>query len=119
MTDHEILETLLSKIDGLTGTVTGMDKRFDGIDKRLDGMDKRFDNLDKRVDDLSDTVAKVAVTQENLVLPRLGTLAEGHSAINEKLIPRSRFDQMQEEIDFLKSVVKMTTQQINDLKSAM
>jgi len=46
---------------------------------------------------LSDTVAKVAVAQKNIVLPRMEALAEGQDTILQKLIPRSRFDQMQAE----------------------
>lgn len=154
MTDHEILEALLAKIDGLASSVNNLDGRVDGLagsvnnldgrinsldgrvdsltgsvnkldgrinslDGRVDGLAGSVNSLDGRIGSLGDTVAKVAVTQENVVLPRLEALAEGHKTITEKLVPRSRIDEMQEEIDFLKAVVKANTQQINDLKSAM
>ena len=119
MTDHEILEALLAKIDGLADSVNNLDGRVDGLAGSVNSLDGRINSLDERVGALGDTVVKVAVTQENVVLPRLEALAEGHKAITEKLIPRSRIDEMQEEIDFLKAVVKANTQQINDLKSAM
>lgn len=133
MTDHEILEALLAKIDGLassvnnldgridslTGSVNKLDGRINSLDGRVDGLAGSVNSLDGRIGSLGDTVAKVAVTQENVVLPRLEALAEGHKTITEKLVSRSRIDEMQEEIDFLKAVVKANTQQINDLKSAM
>jgi hypothetical protein len=112
MTDHEMLEALLTKMSGLTDTVGSLNDRFDGLSGRVKDLTGAFGSL-------NDSVAKVAVTQENVLLPQLNALAEGHKIINDKLVPQSRIDQMQGEIDFLKAVVKANTLQINELKNTM
>ena len=119
MTDHEILEALLVKMNGLTDTVGTISGRVDSLSGKFDSLTDTVGSLSSRVDGLSDAVTRVAVTQENMVLPQLAALAEGHKDILEKLTPRSRIDQMQEQIDLLMTIVKTNTQQISELKNAM
>ena len=45
-------------------------------------------------------------------------MAENISSINKKLITRDEIDSMKEEIAFLKDIIRMHTNQINDLKKA-
>lgn len=70
------------------------------------------------VSDLKGRVAKVEVTQENMVLPQIQAIAEGITSINAKLVTRSEMDAMREELAFLKDIIRMHTTQINDLKKA-
>ena len=70
------------------------------------------------LESLTDRMAKVEVTQENMVLPQIQAIAEGITSINAKLVTRSEMDAMREEIAFLKDIIRMHTTQINDLKKA-
>ena len=76
---------------------------------------------EQRLNSLSDEVAKINIILENKIQPTLQLLAEGQSAILEKLdhlAPKSRVEQLEEEVSFLKEVIRMHTAQINELKKA-
>ena len=60
----------------------------------------------------------VGVLIENEVSPKFALLSEGIDAIDSKLITRSEFDALKEEVAFLKDIIRMHTNQINDLKKA-
>lgn len=74
--------------------------------------------MDSRMEGIETRMAKVEVTQENMVLPQIQAIAEGITSINAKLVTRSEMDAMREEIAFLKDIIRMHTTQINDLKKA-
>lgn len=61
---------------------------------------------------------KVAVTQEGIVLPRLELLAEGHGNLLETLAPKDRVEELAEEVDTLKTVVRLLTHDVAELKKA-
>lgn len=74
--------------------------------------------MDSRMERIEGRVAKVEVTQENMVFPQIQAIAEGITSINAKLVTRSEMDAMREELAFLKDIIRMHTTQINDLKKA-
>ncbi len=55
---------------------------------------------------------------ESDINPKLNLLAEGQQAILEKLVPRSRVDDLEEEVKFLKIVVRQMNEEIQRLKKA-
>ena len=50
--------------------------------------------------------------------PKFELLAEGQRDILEKLVPRSRVDDLEEEIKFLKSYIRRMNEDIQELKKA-
>ena len=70
------------------------------------------------LEEINTRLIKVEITQENTVVPRIQALAEGVSAINDKLIARSEIEALKEEVSFLRDIIRMHTAQINDLKKA-
>ena len=61
MTEKNLLEQILSEVQGmkqsfgsLENRMDKMDERFDSIDLRLDKMDDRFDSIDLRLDKMDD-----------------------------------------------------------------
>lgn len=72
----------------------------------------------KKLDTVSQEVAKINLTLENEIRPNMQAMAENISSINKKLIARDEIDNMKEEIAFLKDIIRMHTNQINDLKKA-
>lgn len=77
-----------------------------------------LEKINENVENLTGRVAALEVTNENIIVPQLQALAEGIDTIDRKLITRSEFDAMKEEVAFLKDIVRMHTSQINDLKKA-
>ena len=84
----------------------------------LETITQDVSDLKTDVSDLKERVTKIEITQENIIVPNIQTMAEAISSINKKLITRDEIDGMKEEIAFLKDIIRMHTSQINDLKKA-
>jgi len=127
-----ILENMQKQMDSMGKRMDSMDKRMDSMGKRMDSMDKRMDSMDKRMgtmetrmdimetrmDTMQETLTRVAVTQENIVLPRLQLLAEGHSSMMDRMPQKSRVEALEEDVAVLKSVAEAHTIAITELKAA-
>ncbi len=68
--------------------------------------------------EMRDLLQKVAVTQEAVVLPRLDLLAEGHQNLLDTLAPKGRVETLEEEVDTLKTMVRLLTHDVAELKKA-
>lgn len=68
--------------------------------------------------EMRDLLQKVSVTQEAVVLPRLDLLAEGHQNLLETLAPKSRVDELAADVETLKTVVRLLTHDVAELKKA-
>ena len=55
---------------------------------------------------------------ENNVIPNFQLLAEGHQTLLETLAPKSRVDNLEDDVIFLKSIVKSLMQEVSELKKA-
>ena len=55
---------------------------------------------------------------ENDVDPKLKALAEGQQLLLETLAPKNRVEELENEVAFLKSVMKLHSEQISELKKA-
>ena len=58
------------------------------------------------------------VIVENDIQPKLDTLAEGQKTILETLAPKTRVEELEEEVAFLKSIIKLHSDKIAELKKA-
>lgn len=67
---------------------------------------------------LTETTQAMNVLIETKVQTQLNILAEGQQVILEKLVPRSRVDDLEEEIKFLKVIVRKMNEEIQQLKQA-
>ncbi len=94
-------------------------QRLEGLEAEQKKTSQRLEGLEADVAEIKTTVAKVAVTQENVVLPRIQLLAEGHTTIQEQIRNLSVIDRLQDDVSTLKSAVRMLTQEIEELKAAM
>ena len=80
-------------------------------------MDK-LDLILEKLEKLESEVVKTNLTIENEVKPRIKLLAEGQNTLLAKLAPRSDVEELREEVDFLKSVVRAHEREIQELKKA-
>lgn len=74
--------------------------------------------LDEKLKPINESIRDLNLEMENTVKPQLQALAEGQKTILETLAPKSRVEALEEEVEFLKSIIKMHTSQINELKKA-
>ena len=80
-------------------------------------MDK-LDLILEKLEKLESEVVKTNLTIENEVKPQIKLLAGGQNTLLAKLAPRSDVEELREEVDFLKSVVRAHEREIQELKKA-
>ena len=81
---------------------------------------------EKDLQALQDTIlaSEQRITKNTVVLmdaefkPRFNLLAEGIQDIQEKLVPRSRVDDLEDEVKFLKLMVRQMAERISSLEKA-
>lgn len=79
---------------------------------------KMFAEMKADISDLRTTVTRVAVTQENVVIPQIRLLAEGHEMLLQKLARKERVEALEDDVSLLKSVVKAMSERIAVLEKA-
>ena len=67
---------------------------------------------------LQETAAATRVLIESSIMPKFNLLAEGQQTLLETLAPKSRVEELEDEVDFLKSIIKLHSEQIAELKKA-
>ena len=85
---------------------------------KLDLILEKLERLDFEVSGLKAEVVKTNLTIENEIKPQINLLAEGQSTLLAKLAPRSEVEDLREEVEFLKSVVRTHEREIQELKKA-
>lgn len=68
------------------------------------------------LEEINQRLVSVEVAQENILIPQIQALAEGQKTILDTLAPKSRVEALEEEVEL--RIIKMHTNQINDLKKA-
>ena len=67
---------------------------------------------------LNEATHRVRVLLDAEVTPKFNLLAEGIQDIQEKLVPRSRVDDLEDEVKFLKIMVRQMAERISTLEKA-
>ena len=73
---------------------------------------------EQKRDILEESAANMRVMIESYFQPQFNLLAESIKSIEEKMIPRSEIEELHNEIDFLKMVVRSLSQDVAELKKA-
>lgn len=81
-------------------------------------VNNRIGNIETNVAGLQADVAGIRMDMENRIDPQLQALAEGQKTILETLSPKSRVEALEEEVDFMKRVMKSLAREIDELKKA-
>lgn len=68
--------------------------------------------------DRKDIAELMHVIVEIEITPKFNLLVEGQQTLLETLSPKSRVEALEEEVDFLKSIIKLHSEQIAELKKA-
>ncbi|MDO5111309.1 MAG: hypothetical protein Q4E65_03285 [Clostridia bacterium] len=67
---------------------------------------------------VKDDIAKINVCIENEIMPKINALYKGQAAIKDMLTPRSKVEELEDEIKFLKSFVYQMREELQQLKKA-
>ena len=85
--------------------------------KYLEEMEKRL--TAKTEEARHGAVHDMQVIIENTIMPSLKLLAEGQQTILKTMAPKSKTEELEEELDFLKSVVRSQAQRIEALEKRL
>ena len=66
----------------------------------------------------TESARQMNIVIENLISPQFRTLAEGQSVLLEKLAPRNRVEELEAEVELLKSVIRLHSGEIAELIKA-
>lgn len=94
--DLEILQTMMTQI--VAASETRMSAKID--------------------ESIAASESRIMAYIESDILPRFDKLADGHKLLLETLAPKSRVEELEEEIAFLKPLVMSTLTDIDKLKKA-
>ncbi len=114
-------EKILQMLTKLTGDVAGLKGDVAGLKGDVAELKATQAQQGERLDEMQDTLTRVAVTQEGVVLPRLQALYEGHEAIMEQLKKKADNDRMYElagDVPMMKDSIKRLRTDVNELKKA-
>lgn len=79
------------------------------------------EDMHSDISQMQETLTRVAVTQEGVVLPRLQLALEGHAAITQKLetlSPKERVEVLEDEVTAMKTAMKMMMKRLDALEKA-
>lgn len=106
-----LLEQLVEDVSGLKQDVSGLKQESAETKKELAALKEQMDRMDERL-------RRVELTQENMVLPQLRLLAEGNDTLLARSAPAERVEAVETDVDMLKTVVRLHSQDISALKKA-
>lgn len=80
---------------------------------------KDLQSIQEMIDSsIQESESRMMAYFESAILPKFNLLADGQAPILEKLVPRSRVDELEEEVKFLKSFVRQMNEDLQKLKKA-
>ena len=115
MNNEEKILQILEKHGELLNQLT---KDVSGLKEDVSGLRTDVDQLKEDSASMRDTLTRVAVTQENIVLPRLSALAEGHAHLAETLAPKDRVYNWENDMVLMKTVVSSLADRLSKLEKA-
>ena len=84
----------------------------------LEAQGNLLGELKQDVGAIKQDVTEIKLDIENRIDPQLRALAEGQKTILESVVPKSRVDQLEEEVDLLKTVIRSLSSDVEELKKA-
>ena len=108
MNNEEKILAILEKQGEMLEKLTG----------KVDRLEAAQGEMRSDMSQMQETLTRVAITQENIILPRLDTLADGHKHLLDTLASKSRVEALEEDVSTLKSVVKSMSQRLTALEKA-
>ena len=75
-----------------------------------------MDQREQRV--LEESRNNMLVLIESEITPKFNLLADGQQGLRDMMIPRSRFEDLEEEVRFMKTIIRQMTEDIAKLKKA-
>ena len=117
----EALEKLTQKVDRLESIQEEMKASQEELKASQEEMKASQEEMRGDISQMQETLTRVAVTQEGVVLPRIQLALEGHAAITQKLetlSPKERVEVLEDEVSAMKAAMKMMMKRLDALEKA-
>ena len=115
MLDEKDLQAIGALIDAklapIQNDTTILKDKVTGIETRLTGVETKLEKVENEV-------GRTNLKIEHEIQPQIDALGETQQLILEQLVPRSRVDDLEEEVKFLKVVVRQMNEDLQKLKAA-
>lgn len=103
------------KILGLLGQLV---KKVDKLETAQAEQGKRLNRMETTLNEVDRRSERTQVLLETDFARDIGLLFEGHKTILETLAPKDRVEALEDEVDTLKTVVRLLTHDVAELKKA-
>jgi len=119
MTNEErilnILAEMQGDMQGMKSDMQGMKSDMQGMKAEIQGLRTDMQEMDDR---LSGQILKINMKLENQIEPQIKLLAEGHQTIMEAITPKSRVDELEDDVNMLKMAFRQINMELQELKQA-
>ena len=127
MTNRELLEAIVIKLDHIDQRLDKVEQRLDKVEQRLDKLEQRLDTLEQRFDSLEQRVSNlesgqismerritnIELTLENEVCRNICTIAEAHLDLSRKFDQALKVKEDDELIRIRLNVLENDVRKIN------
>lgn len=121
-TEDKILQMLEQVVDeqkAMRTEMSDMRSQIGNLQAGQQSMRTEMSDMRAEMSDMRTELTRVAVTQENVVLPRLNLLMEDHNDIKDQIKSLSVIDELQNDVSVLKLAVRTLTDELAQLKASM
>ena len=110
MLDEKDLQAIQKMIDASEGRM---------IEKIVESEERMTGRMDQKLaEQKQDLIQCMNVVIESEITPKFNLLADGIKDIQEKLVPRSRVDDLEDEVKFLKLMYRQMAERVASLEKA-
>lgn len=110
-------EKIASSEERITGKIMESEERMTA--KIMESEERMTGRMDQKLaEQKQDLIQCMNVIIESDIMPKFNLLADGIKDIQEKLVPRSRVDDLEDEMKFLKLMCRQMAEDIAKLKKA-
>ncbi len=110
-------EKIASSEERMTGKIMESEERMTA--KIMESEERMTGRMDQKLaEQKQDLIQCMNVIIESDIMPKFNLLADGIKDIQEKLVPRSRVDDLEDEMKFLKLMCRQMAEDIAKLKKA-
>ena len=121
----EQLTRLEERVEKLDATQTKQGEQLTRLEERVEKLDatqarqgEQLTRLEERVEELDARSLKSAVLLETDIPHQLGLLFEGHKTMMEILAPKSRVEELEEEVSIHKGAIQALANRVSVLERA-
>jgi archaellum component FlaC len=115
---NEDLKQIAALLEPLQQDMKGLRQEVSSVKQDTAGLHQELADVKQDTAGLRQELGNINLTLENRVFPQLQALSEGQKIILETLAPKSRVENLEDEVAFLKQILKTLASDVNELKKA-